>query len=67
MKLSTLILAIALLLIFCSQSRALDWIWLSRNASGTVIYYIDVESIHSEGDRVTFWDKRAVSNDPDFI
>ncbi len=66
MKLLTLILAISLAVIFCSQAEASDWIWLTRNLSETVIYYIDNESIHYEDDRVTFWDKRVVSDDPDF-
>ncbi len=62
----TLILAIPLVVIFSSRSGASDWIWLTRNLSGTVIYYIDNESIHYEDDRVMFWDKRVVSDDPDF-
>ncbi len=31
-----------------------------------MIYYIDRETIHYEDDRVTFLDKRVVSDDPDF-
>lgn len=66
MKLLTLILAISLVVIFRSQSGASDWIWLARNLAGTVIYYVDRETIHYEDDRVMFWDKRVVSDDPDF-
>ncbi len=66
MKLLTLILTISLVVIFCAQSEAADWIWLTRNLSGTVIYYVDNEGTHYEDDRVTFWDKRVVSDDPDY-
>ncbi len=66
MKLLAFLLAMSLVVIFCSESGASDWIWLTRNLSGSVIYYIDSESIHYEDDRVTFWDKRVVSDDPDF-
>jgi len=48
------------------MAETADWIELTKNASGTVIYYVDAESIHYEGDRVTFWDKREVSDDPNF-
>jgi len=47
-------------------AEAPAWIMLTKNASETVIFYIDAESIHYEGDRVTFWDKREVSDDPTF-
>ena len=66
MKLSTLIYSVILLLIFCSHSGAEDLVELTRNASWTVTYYIDKDSIHSAGNKITFWDKREVSDDPDF-
>ena len=47
-------------------SSAAAWIEITRNASGTVTYYLDEESLRREGDKVTFWDKRVVSDDPDF-
>ena len=49
-----------------SKAKAAEWVEITRNASGTVVYYLDEESIHHEGDKVTFWDKRVVSDDPDF-
>jgi hypothetical protein len=49
-----------------SLLKAAEWMEVTRNAPGTVIYYLDAESVHQEGDKVTFWDKRVVSDDPDF-
>ncbi|MCL5022130.1 MAG: hypothetical protein M1497_01970 [Nitrospirae bacterium] len=65
-KLSTLLGAIALVCIVSTEPEAADWVELTRNAPGTVIYYLDLESIHFEGDRATFWDRRVLSDDPDY-
>jgi len=61
-----MLLLLALIFPFELMAETADWIVLTKNASGTAIYYVDAESIHYEGDRVTFWDKREVSDDPNF-
>ena len=48
------------------MAETADWIEVTKNASGTAIYSIDATSIHYDGDRVTFWDKRELSDDPLF-
>jgi hypothetical protein len=66
LKILTILSVIACVVLPCSASNAAEWVEVTRNASGTVIYYLDAESVRHEGDKVTFWDKRVVSDDPDF-
>lgn len=63
-----LMLLLVALIIFPLELMAetADWIEVTKNASGTAIYSIDAASIHYDGDRVTFWDKRELSDDPIF-
>lgn len=64
--LKPVLLLLALIFPLEVMAETAHWIMLTKNASGSVMYYIDAESIHYEGDRVTFWDKREVSDDPNF-
>ncbi|MGD0884731.1 MAG: surface-adhesin E family protein [Thermodesulfovibrionales bacterium] len=61
-----MLLLMALLFPLELTAATADWIELTKDASGTAIYYIDGNSIHYEGYRVTFWDERKVSDDPKF-
>ncbi len=62
----TLVLFFSVILLPCLKAEAAEWVEITRNASGTATYFIDEESIHSDGDRVSFWDKREVTDDPAF-
>jgi hypothetical protein len=64
-KLMLLLLALIIFPLELMAETA-DWIEVTKNAPGTAIYSIDVASIHYDGDRVTFWDKRELSDDPSF-
>jgi hypothetical protein len=67
MRLLMIVLGMAIMVLLASKTEAAEWLEVTRNSSGTVIYYLDDESIHHEGDKVLFWDKRNVSDDPDFM
>ncbi|HAM50761.1 MAG TPA: hypothetical protein DCP92_08735 [Nitrospiraceae bacterium] len=65
-RLLRIVLGIAFMVLLGSKLEAAEWLEITRNASGTAIYYLDDESVHHEGNKVLFWDKRKVSDDPDF-
>jgi hypothetical protein len=65
-KLLAMVAVTAFTILPGSKANAAEWVEITRNAPGTVVYYLDEESIRREGDKITFWDKRVVSDDPDF-